>query len=584
MKALTENRKSFNLLAFVLILIVGIAAYYNSFNCAFHFDDFPNIVENLRIRNIKNFSSWWSFNPRRPIGFLTFVLNFHFNGLNVRGYHLVNLSIHLINGLLLYWLVKQTFVTPAVKDKYDNKLQMVIPLFTALVFVVHPIMTEAVTYIVQRLVSLATLFYLLSLNLYIKGRLNEGSTYHKLKWFIISVIAATCGLLTKEIAYTIVGAVLLYEFCFFKSTVRFRNNKYLLYVFAFLVVSLLLFFLTVRYEKFFKVVEPTEGNVFSITTISYLFTQFRVLVTYIRLLFVPVNQTFDYDYPLSSGFFEMKTMASFLILLALLILAIWLFRKNIWISFGILWFFLTISVQSSIIARPNLIFEHRLYLSAVGYLFVLIGLFLYFDKLRDMRSVMLAVAVTLVTVYGVMTFQRNKTWLNSYTFWADNVRKSPNKPRPLNNYGKVLMDYGDYQGAMAYFDKALFINPAYESAYSNRGLAKVYLQKYKEAKADLDKAIGLDKLNYSSYNSRGIARYYLEDTTGALEDFNISIILNPNYAQAYNNRANILSDLGAYMAALDDYNKAILLNPSYREAFDNREMLKKKYNIYEFSK
>jgi len=534
-----NKEKKFNLFALFLIVIAGIAAYSNSFHCAFIFDDNPNITENLRIRNLWDIHSWWSFNPRRPIGFLTFALNYHFNELNVWGYHLVNLLIHLTNGLLVYWLIKQTFQTPAIKGKYDSKIQMMIPLFAALLFVVHPIMSEAVTYIVQRLVSLATLFYLLSLNMYIKGRLSDKPFKKNVIFYILSVFAAILGLLTKEIAYTLVAALLLYEIYFFNSSLKHKNKKWMYLILLIFLVSIVFFSFTVKYDKFFKVIEPTEGNNYSITTYTYLLTEFRVLITYIRLLVVPISQTFDYDYPLSKGFFEIKTMGSFLIITSIIDLAIWLRKKNKWISFGIIWFFITISVQSSIIARPNVIFEHRVYLSMVGYLFVIIGIFLYLDKFKEIRTVLLAIAIVLISVFGVYTYQRNKIWANTYTFWADAVKKSSNKPRPLNNFGSVLIEYGDYENALLLLNKAIVINPKHADYYNNRGVAK----------------------------------FYLKDTSGALDDFNKAIFMKVNSAKTYYNRANIMADQKKYKEAIEDYTKAIFYKPDYLDAIKKRKAI-----------
>lgn len=531
----------FNIIAIILIILAGVVVYFNSFNTAFIFDDYPNIVENLRIRDLSNINSWWSFNPRRPIGFFTFALNYHYNGLNVWGYHLLNISIHLTNAFLVYWLIKQTFQTPAIEDKYDSKMQMMVPFFAALVFVVHPIATEVVTYIVQRLVSLATLFYLLSMNLYIKARLSNNSIKRKALLFILSILAAIFGLLTKEITYTIVVTLLLYEVYFINNSFKLKNNKWILLTFA---ISVIIFFITVKYDKFFKVIAPIEGNNYSINAYTYLLTEFRVLITYIRLLFVPVNQTFDYDYPLSTGFFELKTLVSFLMIVILIALAINLKKKNKWISFGIFWFFITISVQSSIIARPNVIFEHRVYLSAIGYLFVLIGIFLYLDKFKDVRSILLAIAIVLVTVFGVLTYQRNKVWNNSYTFWADAVKKSPNKPRPLNNFGGVLIEYGQYDSALVLFNKAISINPDFADYYSNRGAV----------------------------------RFYLKDTIGALQDFNKAISLKKNLVQAYYNRANLFIKMGKNKEAIIDYNQAIYYKPDYTNAINKRDSVEKIIN------
>ena len=546
MPSLFDNKeKKFNLFALFLIVIAGIAAHSNSFHCAFIFDDNPNITENLRIRNLWDIHSWWSFNPRRPIGFLTFALNYHFNELNVWGYHLVNLLIHLTNGILVYWLIKQTFQTPAIKGKYDSKIQMMIPLFAALLFIVHPIMTEAVTYIVQRLVSFATLFYLLSLNMYIKGRLSDKPLKKKVIFYILSVFAAILGLLTKEIAYTIVAALLLYEIYFFNSMLKHKNKKWMYLILLIFLVSIVFFSFTVKYDKFFKVIEPTEGNNYSITTYTYLLTEFRVLITYIRLLFVPISQTFDYDYPLSKGFFEIKTMGSFLIITSIIALAIWLRKKNKWISFGIIWFFITISVQSSIIARPNVIFEHRVYLSMVGYLFVIIGIFLYLDKFKEIRTVLLAIAIVLISVFGVYTYQRNKIWANTYTFWADAVKKSPNKPRPLNNFGSVLIEYGDYENALLLLNKAIVINPKHADYYNNRGVAK----------------------------------FYLKDTLGAIDDFNKAVFMKVNSAKTYYNRANIMVDQKKYKEAIEDYTKAIFYKPDYLDAIKKRKAIENMLSI-----
>jgi len=212
----------------------------------------------------------------------------------------------------------------------------------------------------------------------------------------------------------------------------------------------------------------------------------------------------------------------------------------------------------------------------IGYLFVLIGIFLYFDKFKDIRSILLTIAITMVVVFGVFTYQRNKIWTNTYTFWADCLKKSPDKPRPLSNYAKVLNDYGDYEGALLYLNKAITINPYYADAYSNRGLSKINLKMYQDAKNDLDKAIKLNNKNASSFNNRGIARFYLKDTLGALEDFNHAVLLKNDYAQAYNNRANVETDIKKYNEAMEDYGKAIKIEPDYKEAIKNRDLLAKK--------
>ncbi|MGZ6224600.1 MAG: tetratricopeptide repeat protein, partial [Syntrophales bacterium] len=164
-----------SLISVILICLMGIIAYSNSFNCSFHFDDIPTIEKNIAIRNLSNVKAWWGFCPSRPIGYLSFALNYHFHRLDVWGYHLVNLAIHIANALLVWWLVMLTMATPLMRAQPISRHKGAMALFAALLFVSHPLATKSVTYIVQRLASLATLFYLLSLALYVKGRLGEGN-------------------------------------------------------------------------------------------------------------------------------------------------------------------------------------------------------------------------------------------------------------------------------------------------------------------------------------------------------------------------------------------------------------------------
>ena len=167
----------------IIICLLGVIIYSNTFNVPFHFDDHSNIVENYTLRDLSNF---WPPTGSRWFGFLTFVLNYHFGGLNTIGYHVVNLTIHILNAILVYWFVVLTFKTPFSKvsvvsvsvGNQPNQFNLptfqpfnYLPLFIALLFVSHPVQTQAVTYIVQRFTSLATFFYLLSLVMYIKFRL-----------------------------------------------------------------------------------------------------------------------------------------------------------------------------------------------------------------------------------------------------------------------------------------------------------------------------------------------------------------------------------------------------------------------------
>ena len=381
-----------SLISILLICLLGIIAYSNSFDCSFHFDDTLTIVNNIAIRDLSNVKAWWSFAPSRPIGFLSFALNYHFHRLDVWGYHLVNLAIHIVNAVLVWWLVMLTMATPVMKAQPVSRHKGAMALFTALLFVSHPLATQSVTYIVQRLASLATLFYLLSLALYVKGRLGEGNKERRVLFFYTgSILCAVLGMLTKEIVFTLPFALILYEFSFIKTgtwKIDIKDRGIQIPVII-LVIFVVLFFLNFSVD-IFNPIPPllNQGYDYPITAWEYLLTQFSVILTYIRLFIVPVNQNLDYDYPISHSLLEWHTLFGLLSLAGILVLGILVFRRYRLIAFGIFWFFLTLSVESSIIPiSQNVIFEHRTYLPGLGFFLVLTGIVFYFLRDRYRRSV-----------------------------------------------------------------------------------------------------------------------------------------------------------------------------------------------------
>ena len=169
-----EGEGAGNAIVIVLLctLLLGTLIYSNTFFSSFHFDDIASIVENFAIRHILNLQAIWNFWPTRFITYLSVALNYHFHQLNVLGYHLFNLTVHLGSAILVWWFMLLTFSTPVMKDEKIAKHANLIALFASLVFLTHPIQTQAVTYIIQRATSLATLFYLASLCFYVKSRLH----------------------------------------------------------------------------------------------------------------------------------------------------------------------------------------------------------------------------------------------------------------------------------------------------------------------------------------------------------------------------------------------------------------------------
>jgi hypothetical protein len=359
--------------------VVGAVVYSNTLHASWHFDDTVAIIENWSLRDLRG-CFLGIFGGNRSVGFFTFALNYHFGKLEVLGYHLVNIAIHIFNALLVYTLVTLLLKTPAMsKSRLDSHVRF-LALASGLIFVAHPIQTQAVTYIVQRFASLATLFYLLSVVLFVKARLSiaRGNSFFSplhLLCYSLSLFSAFCAMHTKEISFTLPVVIGLCEL-FFMGPSPQSWVKRILYLLPFILTLLIIpanlgLFGKVQTKPLGDIIGEMREQVQETTLVSrtdYLLTQFNVIVTYIRLLFLPLNQNLDYDYPIAKTLFQFPTLVSFLFLFLLFLLALYLFLKNYrLISFAIFWFFITLSVESSIIPIRDVIFEHRVYLPSVGF-------------------------------------------------------------------------------------------------------------------------------------------------------------------------------------------------------------------------
>jgi protein O-mannosyl-transferase len=568
-----ERQMPWALMSIAIICLVGVMAYSNSFDCSFHFDDKPNIEENLSIRNLANVKAWWGFIPSRPIGTLSFALNYYFHRLDVWGYHLVNLVIHIANALLVWWLTMLTMSTPMMRGQPVARHKMPMALFSALLFVSHPLATQSVTYIVQRLASLATLFYLLSLALYVKGRLWEGNRSTPVYvYYTGSILCAILGMLTKEIVFTLPFALVLYEFSFIKTDawkIELKDRGIQIPVIV-LGIFLAIFFLNFSFRIFHTVPAIlAQGYDYPITAWEYLLTQFRVILTYMRLFIVPLNQNLDYNYPVSHSIFEWHTFFGLLSLAGIFVLGILLFRRYRLISFGIIWFFLTLSVESSVLPiSQNVIFEHRTYLPSFGFFLALTGTTFYFFWDRY-RQVALSILALLVLTNAVLTYERNKVWKSAYTLWGDCVKKSPNKPRPLSNYGKALADAGNSSDALSYYNRAIELNPRFFTAYYNRGIVRINLGDYKGAVTDGETALRINPYYPDGYHVLGIASSHQGKEEEAIAFFRKAIKLKPDYADYHYNLGNALAYQGKTGEAITHFQEAIRLKPDSADAENN---------------
>jgi protein O-mannosyl-transferase len=566
-----DNKKNyFNPIATIIIVLLGSIVYSNSFNCAFQFDDLPNIVNNPALHSLKDVHAWWNFVPTRPLGNLTFVLNYHFNQLDVRYYHFVNLLIHLINACLIAWFTLLIFSSPSMKGHKIIEYKKYLALFTALLFVSHPLATQSVTYIVQRLASMAAMFYFFSIILYMKARLSDKGIITKYLLYCGCLISGLLGILTKENAYTLPFAILMVEFFFLrKKKLSIDLKDYRLYLFIAGFIGIIVIILLKFSLKIFNSIPPEQGNTFTVTAFSYLLTQFSVMLKYIQLLILPINQNLDYDYAISTGFFEIRTLFSFIILLGLIILAIFLYKKHRMISFGIFWFFLTLSVEASFIPIPNLIFEHRTYLPSFGF-FLILSSVIYILLWKKYKYLAVSILIIIIISNSFMTYERNKIWKDDLSLWSDVVSKSPNKARPIVNLALAYANRGQINVALTDNSKAIKVSPNYSLAYYNRGLNYKELGKWDKSIADLSKAIQIDPKYVDAYFNRGVVYGSLGKWDKAIADYSMGIKIDPKNADLYSSRGIAYGNMGQWDKSIAEYSRAIEIELLNADAYSNR--------------
>ncbi len=451
----------------LLIIIVTTIAYWNSFDVPFQFDDHHVIRDNPGIRDLSDLNRVFNSFPNRPVAQLTFALNYHFHELDVWGYHLVNLIIHIINALLVFWLVLQ--ILHRLKEKNSIQLKdpeiLFVAFATGLLFAVHPIQTQAVTYIVQRMASLASLFYLLAVNCFLKGRSSIQKRKFAWIWFVLSGLSGLLGLFTKQIVFTFPLMILMLEWILYDDIGSFlkkhKKKAFLTGIIFLLFLLILPLVYKLDFSGIFKTIPPQQGHTYTLTPYNYFLTQLRVHITYLRLIFLPINQHLDYDYPISESLFEWKVILSGLFLLTLFILAVRYRKKYPVFSIGILWYFIASAVESTIIPIPNVIFEHRLYLPSLGIIFITI-IILSYSKYNT-PSVLIIILAALI----LMTNYRNDLWKSPKSLWENSYLLADNKTRTNMNYGNTLFRNNEFLEAYFMYENANNINNNFNILHNN---------------------------------------------------------------------------------------------------------------------
>lgn len=514
-------RGRFSIVAAVSLLALAAILYGHTADFPFQFDDDLYLVRNPlagEVSNVRATADMRSFLDRarelmmdedvavnmimRPFGYLTFALNYQLDGPSPRWFRVANIGIHGLNAVLAFLLISRLLRTGKEGESPTEGSMRLVPLSAAALFVAHPLQTEATTYIIQRFTSLGALFYLSCILLHLAA-IEAGTKFKSRLLTAASVAALLLGMMTKECVVTAPLMLLTVHIVMLKRSFWQAIRRTAPHLLCMIIVpAKVLFVSQAKSPGSFGLLESMNivnaaDQPFTITT--YLASQAPVVLGYLRLIFLPLGLNVDPD-PLRAGsLLEWRVIGSGLVL-ALIFLCAWRVhrqRKDPRASLafaGVILFFLALLPSSSLVPLPDLMAEHRAYLSSLG---ILLASVCWLDLLRARlqlcwpvhRLAFPAIAAAWVAALGAATVMRNETWRSHSALWSDAAAKSPQKWRAWSNLGAAHGVAGKLDEAERCMKKAISLNPRIGNSFVNLGSIYLMRKKYEEVLRLTDEAL-----------------------------------------------------------------------------------------------
>ena len=604
MSANPKGLKKSYIFPVLIIATLAIGLYLNTLKNGFVYDDVLTVVNNTFIKSFDNLpllfdkTAYFSHSEEmsyRPVVTVTYFIDYALYGLKSWGYHLTNILLHGINGALLY-IFLTLLLTPSPSL---SRLQS-LPFLISLLFVSHPVLTEAVNCISYREDLLAFLFYIATLSLYLI--LRQPTSDHRplttVFLYLLSCLAYLLALLSKEMAVTLPLIIICYEWLYGKDKMKLPSRLFNPHIIGYITITL--FYLYLRFYLFYNLKEQIQAW----SLVERFFTIPWVIVNYLRLSIIPAHLSADYVInPVSSPF----SPIFFLPVIALVSIFTYFriydnpsspslnkgkqkrfpllvkggeggFESIFWrrrsVLFGALFFLITLTPVYNLVPIVNPFAERYLYLPVAGFIVFAVLFTCVIAKkskaiaeYRNRYVPMFFLGMLIIFSFSVV--KRNTIWRDDISLWSDTVVKTPDSARAHYSLGYAYNKHGRYDEAIQAYLTALRLKPDYVDAYNNLGIAY-----YNQGR--LDEAIQAyltslrQKPEYAeAYNNLGIAYYDHGRYEEAIQAYLTALRLNPDYVAAYNSLGNAYSDHGRYDEAIQAYLAALRLKPDYVDAYNN---------------
>ena len=562
---------------YIILAVISFGIYANSLNNEFVFDDESVIVGYTPLQELSSIPKFFTAEEGfhkvigmyyRPIVSTTYALDYAIWGLKPSGFHLTNVIIHTIASLILFLILMKLFG--------DYEYGQISSFLGTLIFAVHPIHTEAVSWVSGRTDSLATLFIFLSFLFYIKYRDGENN-----KYLLISLFAYLLALLSKEMAVTLPVIIILFDFIYRKKDFKWIKKNILSYVY-FAVLTIL--FILARFYVLRDVVDRTNYFYFhGKDSMTVFYSMIQTIPVYFRLLFVPINLLYHYNgvIPDSSSFTDMRALFSLIFLVILIFVAVITYKKQNVISFSISFFLISLFPVMNIVPTMNFMAERFLYITS----FLVSLLIAYYFSVylnNKNKNIIISISVIVILLFGYLTFQRNFDWKTNETLYSTAEGIDGNVL--LVNAGNIFANKQNYAEAEKRYKRAIEIRDNSVLAHHNLGLIYLIRGSLDSAEIQIKKGLAIDSLAPDGYLQ--LSNIYQQQ--GRIREAISMLEKLQTFSPDYRNSADLLASMrmqfNGNQSGPDDgksYNPAFLENRSlqyyrsqkYEEAIKDLEEL-----------
>jgi protein O-mannosyl-transferase len=544
--------KCLTIFAIIALIVLLAIAYSNTFAVPFLYDDTINILENLSIHQL--WPPWKSFLipedtgiANRPIINFSLAINYAISGYKVWSYHAVNLIIHIMATLTLFGIIRRTILISKINL---NKTESLLFSFAcALLWGLHPVQTQAVTYIIQRCESLMALFFLLTIYSALRGWQAESSK----RWHLLAVMFFLLAIFSKEVAIVCPILLISYEWVFRRKN-PLRSIKESPFLYSGLLLGCFITFIIVISGN--TLVTRTYQR--SYVLVDYWITQCEVIFHYLRLTVWPSDLVIDYGCPMA----KVSEIWLFITgILLLLCLSVWSFyRRNVAGFLGTC-FFLILS-PTSLIPLNDIAFEHRIYLPIAAVIILMMGIIFGIYKwlqnnfksskyLNHSSLFLIILIICTGLILGFLTYQRNGDYRSEITIWSDTITKRPNNFRGYHGLGLAISKKGHLDEALKYLLYARRINPSDSRVNIDVGAIFLLMNRPNESIPFLREAMRITPKNPKTYNNMGIALVQTGMLKEGIYHFSEALRIKPDYVWA---KKNLIRASASYKQSLSKNN------------------------------